>query len=364
MPWQPLLTGSAAEPYRAVLAEILAAPNPDRSHDAVADRAIVAAYTEIGDPAAEMATLVERLDDENRLALFGGASRIGWTLSHLAEGVSVEMVCDSIDRALTPELLAAQQYDLISGLVGLGVYALERGPVGLPVLERICDALRASAVARHGGLTWSDDPWNLGMAHGVPGVIAMCARACAAGVTGAHDLLDGATTYLAAAASAPHPSREGEPAQERVAWCYGDLGIATALLGAGLWVDDDELRARGLALGLRTARLGLAGVGVHDATLCHGAAGNAHLFNRMYQATGEVAFAEAARAWFVRTLELRTTAPIAGFSHRLEDGSEDPAGTLIFGAPGVGLILHAAITEQEPSWDRLFLMDLPVQSRN
>ncbi|MEO8549241.1 MAG: lanthionine synthetase LanC family protein, partial [Kofleriaceae bacterium] len=137
-----------------------------------------------------------------------------------------------------------------------------------------------------------------------------------------------------------------------------------ALLGAGLWVDDNELRDRGLALGLRTAGLGLDRVGVHDATLCHGAAGNAHVFNRMFQATGEVAFADAARAWFARTLELRTTEPIAGFSHRLEDGSLEPAGTLIFGAPGVGLILHAAITEQEPSWDRLFLMDLPVQSRN
>lgn len=364
MTWQPLVTGAAAEPYREVLSEILAADNPDETHDARADRAVVAAYTETGDPAAEMAALVDRMDQEAHVSLFGGAARIGWTLSHLADGLAVEMVCDSIDRALTPQLLEAHQYDLISGLVGLGVYALERGPAGLPVLERILDALRATAVARHGGLAWKEDPWNLGIAHGVAGVIAMSARACAAGARGARDLLDGAATYLAAAATPPYPPREGESALGLVRWCYGDLGIATALLGAGIWADDDELRTRGLELGLRSAGLDLDHVGVLDATLCHGSAGNAHIFNRMAQATGEPAFADAARAWLERTLAIRTTAPIAGFAHRLETGEQEPAGSLIFGAPGVALILHAAISDQEPSWDRLFLMDLPVQSRN
>ena len=360
MAWQPLVTGADAEPFREVLVEILAADNPDRTLDALADRAVVAAYTETGDPAAEMAVLVEQLDGVNRLALFGGAARIGWTLAHLADGVAVEMACDSIDRVLTSELLVEQPYDLISGLVGLGVYALERGKSGTPTVERIIEALRARAVPRHGGLAWPDDRWNLGLAHGVPGVIAMSARACAAGVRGARDLLDGAAAYLAATATAPHPSREADATRERVAWCYGDLGIATALLGAGIWVDDDDLRARGRSLALRCAELGLANVGVRDTTLCHGAAGNAHVFNRMAQATGDPVLADAARAWLGHALVLRTSDPIAGFGHRLDDGDTEPAGTLIFGAPGVGLIVHAAITDQEPSWDRLFLMDLPV----
>jgi len=363
MSWRPIVTGSAADPLREVLAEILVAENPDRSFDAQADRAIVRAYTQTGDPAADITALVDRLDTQH-VALFGGATRIGWTLSHLADGVEVQLVCDAIDRALSADRFAGEGYDLISGLVGFGVYALERGPAGLPVLEQIVEALGARAVLRHGGLAWPDDSWNLGLAHGVPGVIAMCARASAAGVTGARDIVDRATTYLATVAHAPYPAREGETARERLAWCYGDLGIASALLGAGLWLDDDRLRGRGLDLALRCAGLGLANVGVRDASFCHGAAGNAHLFNRMAQATGESRLADAARAWLGRLLELRTTAPIAGFPHRLEGDVLAPSGTLITGAPGVGLILHAAITEQEPCWDRLFLIDLPVQVRN
>jgi hypothetical protein len=44
---------------------------------------------------------------------------------------------------------------------------------------------------------------------------------------------------------------------------------------------------------------------VFDVGLCHGAAGVGHLFNRLFQATGEDCFAEAARFWLERTLALR-----------------------------------------------------------
>ena len=39
-----------------------------------------------------------------------------------------------------------------------------------------------------------------------------------------------------------------------------------------------------------------------DSGLCHGAAGVGHLFNRLYQASGDPALAEAARFWFDRAL--------------------------------------------------------------
>ena len=44
---------------------------------------------------------------------------------------------------------------------------------------------------------------------------------------------------------------------------------------------------------------------MRDAGLCHGAAGLAHLYNRMFQASRDERFAAAARCWFQRTLELR-----------------------------------------------------------
>src|SRR5207248_4085436 len=100
--------------------------------------------------------------------------------------------------------------------------------------------------------------------------------------------------------------------------------------------------------------------GVFDGGLCHGAAGLGHLFNRLFQATGEPRLREAAQFWFQRTLELRRPqGSIAGFAAwgPGPDGSlnwtDDPG--FLTGAAGIALALLAATTPIEPAWDRVFL---------
>ena len=90
-------------------------------------------------------------------------------------------------------------YDLVNGLVGYGVYALERlpDPVAVDCLERIVDRLAELAERTPDGSTWytparllggsdrgvaPDGYYNLGVAHGVPGVATLLAAACGAGV--------------------------------------------------------------------------------------------------------------------------------------------------------------------------------------
>ncbi len=85
-----------------------------------------------------------------------------------------------------------------------------------------------------------------------------------------------------------------------------------------------------------------------DAGLCHGAAGLGHLYNRLYQATGEVAFARASHAWLKRTIAMRRPGlGIAGYVH-WHPGSgrwrNDPG--LLTGAAGVGLALGGDIVRR------------------
>src|SRR6185295_14504961 len=137
----------------------------------------------------------------------------------------------------------------------------------------------------------------------------------------------------------------------RVAWCYGDLGVAVALLAAATATGRDDWRRDSLALAHGTAKRPFETSQVVDTALCHGAAGVAHLFNRLAQATGDGELARTADGWFARTMEMRRSDGIAGFPRGMvRDGVAvyEPAVDLLNGATGVALALHAAISPIEP----------------
>jgi hypothetical protein len=139
--------------------------------------------------------------------------------------------------------------------------------------------------------------------------------------------------------------------------------LAGQLLGNSQWIDAALDILRGAAL-VRT----MEAAGVVDAGLCHGVTGNAHLFNRVFQATGVPILAEAARYWYGVALDLRRPGRgVGGYQAwttpraKLAPASpERPAAAewisevrWLTGASGVGLALLAASSPLEPRWDRL-----------
>jgi lantibiotic modifying enzyme len=118
-----------------------------------------------------------------------------------------------------------------------------------------------------------------------------------------------------------------------------------------------------VALACRAAERPEAETKVVDAGFCHGTAGLAHLYNRMYQATGEPRLGRAAVHWLERTLEWCRLAEDGG--GWWVAGSADPRQgpwtgiDLVHGAAGIALVLLAAATPVEPVWDRMFLLSAP-----
>jgi hypothetical protein len=152
------------------------------------------------------------------------------------------------------------------------------------------------------------------------------------------------------------------PEPARTAWCYGDPGIAAVLLIAAQATGSAEWQATALDLARTAAGREAAEARVRDAGLCHGAAGLAHLFNRMHQATGDAALGEAARDWFHRALDMRDPERgVAGFP-ALMPGPGSPQWVadpgLLMGSTGVGLALLAAIGTVEPAWDRVLMLSV------
>lgn len=409
MSWQPLLDGALADRARESVDRIvadLALPERHPAGDAslaggTAGEAILHGYRARTEHGREAAVAERCLQDAIAAmtatpapaSLYEGLTGVGWALAHLRGGLpnlDGEDDLAEIDEVLLQHLEPspwADEYDLISGLVGFGVYALERlpGPAAVASLERVIDHLDETAERWPDGVRWWTNPdWlaeqtrakypsgyrDLGLAHGVPGVIALLGRACEAGVAlnKARPLLDGAVRWLLAQdgpAGFPYWLDPGGATENgaRLAWCYGDPGVAAALLGAARCVGQPAWERQAIAIARRAAARPLEHSGVVDAGLCHGAAGLGHVFNRLFQATGEPELGAAARFWLARTLQMRREGRgISGYEAWQTDEDEitwvaDPG--LLTGAAGIGLALLGATTAIEPAWDRMLLVAIP-----
>jgi hypothetical protein len=436
-PWRPLLTGElaagaqvaidaiAADLTRIVQSADGAALQVDPADKGVARDlslagglpgiALFFAYLHLVRPGegyddTAMALLERAIEGTAELAvgagLYGGFAGVAWSLEHLtgrlfdAEGEDPGEEIATVLQGFLGSSPWYGDYDLIGGLVGFGAYALERlpRPGGRECLEQIVARLRETSEARPEGLSWHttsertgpyqkdtypEGHYNLGVAHGVPGVVGLLGEACVAGLPGpvedeARRLLRAAFDWvlaqrLPAGAGAVFPYNVAPgiaPAATRLAWCYGDIGVAATLLSAARNTADPAWEAEALAVARHAAARPYEGSGVLDAGLCHGAAGVAHIFNRLHQATAEdplSPLAEAARTWFGHTLALRRPGMgIGGFQAWLplspdgiaELGWLDDPGFLT-GSAGIGLALLAATTDIAPDWDRILLTAIP-----
>jgi lantibiotic biosynthesis protein len=332
-------------------------------------------------------------------ALYSGFTGAGWAVEHLSallgdgEGPDDEDLNEETDATLLAALTAPWTgiYDLIAGLAGFGVYALERVPrrSAVACIEAIVDCLDRSAVHLGDGIAWFTSPdllpprnrrqspdgyYNLGVAHGVPGIIGLLADACRLGIRAetARPLLEGAVRWilshrLSSRTGARYPAFVApgvEPEPSRLAWCYGDPGVAATLLYAARRLGRDDWERAALDIAAHAARAVPEEAGARDAGLCHGALGLAHIYNRIYQATGDELFAGAARLWYRFGLDMRQPeGGIGGFEawHLGPDmqtaSMPDPG--FLTGSAGIGLALLAGFTSVEPRWDRLLMTAIP-----
>lgn len=408
--WRPLLDGSDAARAIEVAVDVAAAlgragPRPEvaaygpSSSGGTAGMALLLAELAVvtGDSSFEdagMAFLDHALEGAPPVAacgLFTGFPGVAWALTRL-EGRLVEPDPEEGDA---DEMVAAVlgrpapwhgPYDLVAGLVGLGLFALARlpRPSARRSLLAVVEHLAAMAEHHPAGATWRTDArwvgperaaqypdgyYDLGVAHGAAGAVAFLSAAAMAGVPGAGDLLRDATRWLVAQELEGGPSRypalfgDGErPGPSRTAWCYGDGGVAVALMAAEAAGAMDG--GAGLRLARDTAGRPFERTGVRDAGLCHGAAGLAQVHNRLWQATGDARLADSARRWLDVALGMRRPGEgVAGFvawvgaPGRAHEWEAKPG--LLEGATGVALALLAAASPTEPTWDDLLLLRPP-----
>ncbi|WP_329859006.1 lanthionine synthetase LanC family protein [Stenotrophomonas hibiscicola] len=222
-------------------------------------------------------------DSENTSSLFRGITGVGFVASVMGHD-DYEELLGEIDDVLLEGLSTsdALNIDIVHGLSGIMIYGLQRESQGKTGVINASTALASSWLRAwlndDQALVGSKHARNLGVAHGVPGLLLMMCNAAHFGKQGYVDLSMLASCVARIARSQltgnfgpTYPYAEGGKEPGRLAWCYGDLGIL--LLFHAYW------RLTGQDMGCleelagSIARRGVSDPSLRDASLCHGFSG-------------------------------------------------------------------------------------------
>ncbi|MCO1575630.1 lanthionine synthetase C family protein [Crossiella sp. SN42] len=212
---------------------------------------------------------------------------------------------------------------------------------------------------------------NLGMAHGIPGVLAALAAAWRAGHRrpgheqalrrivdwllqvrrdDAHGPVWATDIPVAATGEEVRPDNP----QDQVAWCYGTAGVALSLLVASEALDDPGLHAvacESFAAVLRRTTVSAS----HSSTFCHGLAGVLAICLEFAAAGSATAREHAPRLLSELLSEADPELPLV-FRDQEEPGTFVDSPALLTGSTGVALTLLASVSPVRPAWLRAFLV--------
>jgi lantibiotic biosynthesis protein len=147
----------------------------------------------------------------------------------------------------------------------------------------------------------------------------------------------------------------------RLAWCYGDLGVGYAILKAGILTSNKNYVKYGekILINLTNKTIQDEKTGVKDAGFCHGSAGIAHLFNKVFQYSNNERFYKASKYWMEVALKMQNSDGSYSRCHYLDKEEKwqyVKDNGLIEGASGIGLSMLSYLEPNELSWDLCFLL--------
>jgi hypothetical protein len=337
------------------------------------------------------------------LGLYRGISGLAFAMRYLSlrgqrytralgrvDSLLIDQSTATLDRLPDAGCTASDQYDLISGVVGVGAYlsTMTDAPSAVSLLHRLLGHLVAwsgrsapdgfwtsAGLVPEPGRPPEDSPvrcLDLGVAHGISGVLALlaiCARhgVDVRGMQGAADRLVTAIRHgltetrwgpdVAYRSYESHPHHETST-PSRVAWCYGNLGVARSLQLAGLAFSKPTWEQLAHQLVRSAIRRPPDVTRVSAPTFCHGQAGVLHLLTRFQDDLPfhDPLLTEYTESCLRSVMGQYDPQKPFGFSdfHPLTGPVDNPG--LLEGAAGVALVLASLAGGVSPDWERLFLI--------
>lgn len=267
-----------------------------------------------------------------------------------------------------------ENYDFFYGGLGPAFLFLELNKT--EYLSEAIDILNITAIRDKNTIKWKsmlfeDKTYNICLSHGMSALVIFLSKCLDKGINPnkCKRLLAGVVNYFLSQeiddkniiSSFPSISKECEPekSMSRLGWCYGDLGVALALLYAGKTLSNDSLIAKSIEIFKKTTiRSKYKDTRIEDASICHGSAGVAQFYHRLFEITSVPEFKESYEYWIDSTIEMGLNqSQYAGYKQGEKSSSNDMF-ALLEGISGVGLTLIAACSADKSFmyWDQILLL--------
>lgn len=356
---------------------------------------------------AHLARSVTAIEERGNapVSVFNGLSGVAFAARLLGRGYGYRHLRSVLGGRISAEALShaagldgrngmsVAAFDLIAGLSGITAYLLPSREDRLthPALPHALRALVELARAEGPVPAWHTPPdhtcdpdqarrypsgtLNCGLAHGIPGPLAVMALAAGHGTD-----VDGLTRAIRGLADWLLEHRRDDDAglnwptvvplagdgddlrigpvgaSSRSAWCYGSPGIARALWLAGRALADDDLCKTAVRAMEAVYRRSIRERRIDSPTVCHGVAGLLQVTLRFAHDTALPVFSDAAADLTEQILARFDPDRPMGIADIEPAGNRVDHPGFLTGATGVALVLLAAATDQEPVWDRVLAL--------
>lgn len=333
-------------------------------------------------------------DEKQDISMEKGLCGIGWLLQHLINQNLLDSnynnLLERIDTLALRSIeydMKRKQYDYFTGLIGKGIYFLERNRMSdvSDKLEYIVEKLYDLAENEAYGISWQDwysferdnvedKAYSLGLSHGMPSIIVFLCEAFKLGIKKElteHLILKSVEWIknfkreynmgLFFPTNIVNTEIYPKKHPERLAWCHGDLGLAAALIQIGYTLSNHTIIELGKSLAKdQVHRIEINDTGVIDAELCHGSSGVALLFKKIATYMNSRDFDSAYKHWLNSTIKLANSKDgIGGYKTWKGPEKDEWVNNIGFleGVSGIGLFLMSELySDTRIEWSRLLLL--------
>ena len=320
----------------------------------------------------------------NSTTFCNGISGICWTYKHLINNNFIDAdinALDELDDLIGEKMIADmrhENYDFLHGALGSLWYFLESNinrKYDFIIAECIKSLKKISKHTDNNSVYWDftdhtgkNNISNFSLSHGMSGILIILAECYKQNIeqTICKDLIYKGINQIkkykrkTPISNTLYPNSNAEYSldkQSRLAWCYGDLGIATMFRRVGEVFNDESLIRDSNEIILENAkRKNLDEAHVMDALICHGSSGIAMIFKTFYEKTNISTLKDAYMFWLEQTIAFNNQKNLSGFkAYRYERGATLETG-LLEGIAGIGLFLLNELSEDKNEWTKALLL--------